>query len=167
MLKCYVKSTREDVASKYLTEEVKTVEDAIQGASYIIAERISDDAKYRQALRETMKRFGHIVTKKKKDAVDENEVFANYYEYDEAISTIKSHRILAIDRAEDKGVISASIKMDDNKNIAYIERGIIRRENTIFYNDLKAAVLDAYKRLLYPSIEREIRTELTGRNQSN
>lgn len=66
MLKCYVKSTREDVASKYLTEEVKTVEDAIQGASYIIAERISDDAKYRQALRETMKRFGHIVTKKKK-----------------------------------------------------------------------------------------------------
>lgn len=161
MLKCYVKSTREDVASKYLTEEVKTVEDAIQGASYIIAERISDDAKYRQALRETMKRFGHIVTKKKKDAVDENEVFANYYEYDEAISTIKSHRILAIDRAEDKGVISASIKMDDNKNIAYIERGIIRRENTIFYSDLKAAVLDAYKRLLYPSIEREIRTELT------
>ena len=51
--------------------------------------------------------------------------------------------------------------MDDNKNIAYIERGIIRRENTIFYNDLKAAILDAYKRLLYPSIEREIRTELT------
>lgn len=162
MLKCYTKSTREEVASKYLTDEVKTVDEAIKGASYIIAERISDDAKFRQALRDTMKKFGHIVTKKKKDAVDENEIFTNYYEYDEAISTIKSHRILAIDRAEDKDVVSVSIKMDDAKNIAYIERGIIRRENTIFLNDLKAAVLDAYKRLLYPSIEREVRADLSA-----
>lgn len=160
MLKCYTKSTREEVASKYLTEEVKTIEDAIQGACYIIAERISDDAKYRQALRDTMKKFGHIITKKKKDAVDENEVFQIYYEYEESINHIKPHRILAINRAEDKKVISVSITMDDAKNVAYIEKGIIRRTDTIFYDDLKKAVLDAYKRLLFPSIEREVRNEL-------
>lgn len=161
MLKCYDRGSKEEVVEKYLNENVPTMEKAIEGACYIIAERISDDAKFRGSLRDTMQKFAHIKTKKKKDAVDENEVFQNYYEYEEAISTIKSHRILAINRAENLKIITVSIEMDDAKNIKYIENGVIKRNNAIFVDEIKAAIADGYKRLLYPSIEREVRAWLT------
>lgn len=161
MLKLYIYGTRENIAGKYLSAEVTDVEDAIKNACYIIAEKISDDAHFRKALRESLQRYGHIQTKKKKDAVDEDEHFSIYYDYDEALSSIKPHRVLAINRAEALKIINVSIVSNDEKNIQYIERGIIRRQGCIFEADLKAAILDAYKRLLYPSIEREVRGMLT------
>ena len=161
MMKFYLRSTKEEVASKYLTAEVKTVEEAIMHASYIIAEKISDDAHFRGSLRESMLKFGKLETKIKKNAVDENETYKVYYDYTESISTIKPHRVLAINRAEDEKVISVNITMDDEKNLKYIERGVIKRANSIFEDDIKLAIKDAYKRLLYPSIEREVRAMLS------
>ena len=161
MMKFYLKSTRIEVASKYITEEVTSAEEAILQACYIIAERIADDAHFRSGLRQSMLKFAKVQTKIKKNAVDENETYANYYDYTESISTIKPHRILAINRAEDEKVISVNIVMDDEKNIKYIEKGLIRRPNSIFEDDIKYAIKDAYKRLLYPSIEREVRNVLT------
>lgn len=161
MLKFYLRSTREDVASKYLSAEVKDVEFAIQNACYIIAERISDDAHFRKALRESLERYSHIVTKKKKDAQDEEEQFKNYYEYDETIFSIKPHRILAINRGEALKILTVNIVGNDEKNLEYIKKGVIRRPNSIFEADIIKAIEDSYKRLLYPSIEREVRGMLT------
>ncbi len=161
MLKLYLKSTREEVASKYLNDEVKDVEFAITNACYIIAERIADDAHFRKALRESMEKYGHIISKKKKDAVDDGEHFNNYYDYDEPIQTIKPHRILAINRGETMKILNVSIASNDDKNLQYIKKGIIRRPNSIFEADIIKAIEDSYKRLLYPSIEREVRNSLT------
>ncbi|MDD3126100.1 MAG: Tex family protein [Candidatus Izemoplasmatales bacterium] len=157
----------DDLALLYITEAVPTIEAAFTGAKYIIAEMISDNATYRKWIRDYTSRSGKIVTKKKKDAVDEYATYQNYYEYEEALKTIKLHRILAINRAENEKVISVSIVIDTDDIINYLTRQVIG-ENTSIVNPLiEEAIADAYKRLISGAIEREIRSEFTERAEDS
>lgn len=166
MLACPESGVISDIVKPYLNDEVKTEEEALQYARDIIAENISDNANFRKIVRNNTKRRSTIVTKLKKNALDEKELYTNYYDYQESITTIKNHRILAINRAENENVISVSLIGDDENNILYIKSKVIFR-NTIFNDDLLEAIKDAYKRLIYPSIEREIRADLTLRAESD
>ena len=150
-----------DMAKKYLNENVKTTGDAIQGAKYIIAEWISDNAKYRKAIRDNTYNYGVIKSKIKKNAVDENKVYDMYYDYEEKIKYIKPHRILALNRGESEDVLTVSIEYDRERVLSYLEKRIIKNENSFVANEVKEAIEDSYKRLIAPSIEREIRSDLT------
>ncbi|MCR3906507.1 MAG: RNA-binding transcriptional accessory protein [Tenericutes bacterium] len=152
-------------AKKYITEEVPTVEEAIEGAKYIIAEFISDEADYRKALREEMKNSGLVVTSVKKNAVDERKTYEMYYDYNEPVSKMKPHRILAINRAENEKVITCKIDVDKVRMISFLERQLIRNENSPVTPYMKEAIEDALKRLIYPSLEREVRSELTEKGE--
>jgi protein Tex len=147
-------------AKNYITEEVKTPEEALEGAMYIISELISDDASYRKSLRELMN-HGQIVTSKKKDAQDEKEVYQMYYDYQEALKQVKPHRVLAMNRAENEKIISVKIEADKDAMQHYLEREVIKYNDMLVAKYFKLAIQDAIKRLIYPSLEREIRTELT------
>ncbi len=153
-------STKEEILSKYLNDNIKDTKSALQGALYIIAEWISDNAFYRKQIRYNAFKNATINTKLKKDAVDEKNVYTIYYDFSEPIKTIKSHRILAINRAEDEKVISVSINTDTNADILFLESKAIKDPNNMFKDDIKEAIKDSYKRLIYPSIEREIRSDL-------
>lgn len=156
----FPKSSVEEEATKYLNDEVKTVNDAIEGAKYIISEKVSDEADYRKALRLEMTFYGEIVTKVKKDAVDEKKVYENYYEHSEPVNKIKPHRTLAINRAEKEKVITVKIEAPRDRMIAYLEKKVILDETSTATPYIKEAIEDALKRLIYPSIEREVRAEL-------
>ena len=151
----------EKEALKYLNDNVKTVEDAIMGASYIIAEQISDNAKFRSYIRNYMKKEGILTTKVKKNNPDTNKVYEMYYDYTERVKYIKSHRVLAINRAEDEKVISVSIDFDLDYIISYLEKKIIKNKESKSAIIVKNSIKDSLKRLIIPSIEREIRNELT------
>ena len=151
----------DDIAKKYLNENVKTISDAVQGAKYIIAEWISDNAKYRKSIRDNTYNFGTIKSKIKKNAIDENKVYDMYYDYEERIKYIKPHRILALNRGENEGVLSVSIEYEKERVLGYLEKRIIKNEKSFVVNDVKEAIEDSYKRLIEPSIEREIRSDLT------
>ena len=151
----------DDMAKKYLNENVKTTEDAIQGAKYIIAEWISDNANYRKSIRNNTYNFGIIKSKIKKNAVDENKVYDMYYDYQEKIKYIKPHRILALNRGEDEGVLTVSIENDKDRIIGYLEKKIIKNDKSFVVEAVKDAINDSYKRLIEPAIEREIRSDLT------
>lgn len=166
MLTCPKEGNISEIVKPYLNDEVKTQEEALQYAKDIIAETISDNANYRKIVRNNTKRRSTIVTKLKKNAVDEKELYTNYYDYSESITTIKNHRILAINRAENENIISVSLVGDDDNNILYIKSKVIVRD-TIFESELVDAIKDAYKRLIYPSIEREIRADLTLRAETD
>ena len=156
-----INGSMEDIAKKYITENVKTVEDAIQGAKYIIAEWISDNAKYRKSIRDNTYNYGTIKSKIKKNAIDENKIYDMYYDYEEKIKYIKPHRILALNRGENEGILSVSIEYEKERVLNYLEKRIIKNENSFVVNDVKDAIEDSYKRLIEPSIEREIRSDLT------
>jgi len=151
----------DDMAKKYLTDNVKTVEDAIQGAKYIIAEWISDNAKFRKAIRDNTYNYGVIKSKIKKNAIDENKVYDMYYDYEEKIKYIKPHRILALNRGENEGILTVNIEYDKDRVLSYLEKKIIKNENSFVVDQVKEAIEDSYKRLIEPSIEREIRSDLT------
>ncbi|MBQ1306730.1 MAG: RNA-binding transcriptional accessory protein, partial [Erysipelotrichaceae bacterium] len=153
----------EKEAEKYLNEEVKTVEEAIQGAKDIIAENVSDNAKLRWQFKDLIVKSGAIVTKLKKDAVDEKKVYEMYYDYSEKISSIADHRVMAIDRAEKEKVIAVSLSydLDHIKDLAhrfYIKDSISDVEDIV-----KDAIDDGIDRLFMPSIENEIRSDLSER----
>ena len=137
---------------------VATAEDAIQGALYIIAETISDNAKYRKEIKKLCYREGTIVTKASK--AEEKSNYEMYYEYQEALKYIPSHRILAINRGEKEGFLKVSLEKPEEKILKYIERDILKGE-TQFTQMLKDTILDSFKRLIEPSIDREIRSDLT------
>ncbi len=149
------------LTEKYLNDKVKTVEDAITGAKYIIAEYISDNAYFRKWIRSFIYRNGTIVSKKKKDAKDENKTYEMYYDYSERVKYIKSHRILAINRAEREKVLTVNIDINDEEIISFLESKIIKNDKSFVIDEVKDAIKDSYKRLIFPSIEREIRTDLT------
>ena len=149
------------VASKYLNDNVKTILDAYTGAKYIIAENISDNAKYRKYIRDNTYNYGTIKSKIKKDAVDTNKVYDMYYDYEERIKYIKPHRILALNRGENEGILSVSIQNDKDKVLSYLYKKVIKNDLSPSANIVKEAIDDSYKRLIFPSIEREIRSELT------
>lgn len=148
------------MASKYVNDKVPTIEKAIEGAKYIIAERISDDATYRKEIRKFVYQNGVLVSKKKKNAVDENKTYEMYYEYQESVRSIKPHRILAMNRGEKEDVLSVSIDVNQEDIIAYLNRKVIKNENSKVVEAVQEAIKDSLKRLIYPSIEREIRADL-------
>lgn len=148
-------------ANKYLNDEVKDEKEAIQGAKDIIAEDIADNIKYRKFLKDMLYKGGIIKTTEKKKHDDENKVYEMYYTYQEKLKTLVSHRILAINRAEKEKVINVTIEGDKEYYLQYILRGITRNKEVSYLSYLQQAVEDSYQRLLFPSIEREIRKELT------
>lgn len=147
-------------ARKYLSEEVKTVDEAIQGAQDIIAERISDNPKYRQRLLKDVYYQGKIVTTKKKQANDEKEIFSMYYDYSEPIKRIANHRILAMNRGEKEKVLSIKIEFDTTSIETFIQSQEVKKAHQLV-EYIESAVKDSLKRLIMPSIEREIRNDLT------
>ena len=163
-----VKQSVKKIAEKYITDEVKTVEDAIQGAQDIIAEIISDNSDFRKKIRQNTFFTGQIETKAKdKEKSTEYDI---YYNYSENVKKIPPHRILAINRAENEGIIRAKIVCDSEEIIRYLNRHMLKNISSIpekvKYNRyttpiIKEAVSDAYKRLISPAIEREIRNYLT------
>lgn len=151
----------EKEAHKYLNDDVLSTDAAIQGALDIIAEDISDNLRYRKFVKDIILKGGIIVTKEKKKHGDENHTYEMYYEYHEKVSQIVSHRILAINRAEKEKVVSVKIEVDKDFLISYIYRGLTRNRESNTASYLQEAVKDSLNRLLLPSIEREVRHELT------
>ncbi|MEA3321554.1 MAG: Tex family protein [Bacillota bacterium] len=153
----------EEKAADFLSEEkeVTTVEEVLEGAKDILAEIFSDEPTYRQYIRDVTFKQGKIVSAVKKAEKDEKEVFAMYYEYEEAISRILPHRILAVNRGEKEEVLRISIAAPTQRIVEYLNRQVIKRESSIATPLIKEAVEDGYKRLIEPAIEREIRKELT------
>ena len=149
-----------EVAKEYVNEEkgVTTIEEAIQGALDIIAEIISDEPKYRKQIKKTCYREAKIVTKAENP--EEKSNYEMYYEYEEAINRIPSHRILAINRGEKEGFLKVKIEKPEEKILQTIEKDIIR-QNSPFLEELQLTIQDSYKRLIEPSIDREIRSDLT------
>lgn len=151
----------EQLAVKYLNDNVKTIEEAITGACYIIAEYISDNAYFRKWIRAFMYRTGKIVCKKKKDAIDDSKVYEMYYDYNEPIREIKPHRILAINRAEKEKIINVTIDLDTENILAFLEEKIVKNKDSFVYSYVISSISDSYKRLIEPSVVREIRSDLT------
>ena len=149
-------------AKSFLNDKVTSMEEAIEGAKYIIAEAISDNAEYRKYIRENIVKFGIITSKVKKKAqeLDQAKTYEMYYDYSEAIKSIKPHRVLAINRGEKEGILSVNIDVDFSYIINYLEKKVIKKSNTSEEIYVKEAILDSYKRLIFPSVEREIRSEL-------
>ena len=147
-------------AAEYLNEKVATVEDAIQGAKYIIAEWISDNASYRKYIRNNIYNFGTIKSKLKKNAKDEELVYKMYYDYSEKIKYAKPHRILAINRGEKEGILNVTLEIDTEHIMAFLDKKIIKKKESPVVEIVEDAIQDSYKRLIFPSIEREIRADL-------
>lgn len=152
--------TLEQEAEAYIDEEkgVMSVAEAIQGAKDIIAEMVSDNAEFRNAIRNTVMRHGDIVSKAKDD--EAKTPYENYYDYTEAVSKIPGHRILAINRAEKEKVITVKVEMPDDNIIMALNKSVIVGSSN-FTEVLKEAIEDGYNRLIKPTIEREIRNTLT------
>ena len=148
-----------EIAKEYIDSEkgVETVEDVITGAMDIIAENISDNAKYRKEIKRLCYRDGLIVTKGDEEVKSSYEM---YYDFNEKVSRIPSHRILAINRGEKEEFLKVKIEKPEDQIIAYMEKDIIRNE-TQFSQILRDTILDSFKRLIEPSIDREIRSDLT------
>lgn len=153
-------------AEAYINDEVATVDEAIQGALDIIAEHISDNPKYRSRILKDIYRQGNIVTAKKKKADDEKETFAMYYDYVEPIKNVANHRVLAMNRGEKEKVLSVKVEFDTQQVASAIEKNEVKSNNP--HGDyIKLAIEDSLKRLIMPSIEREIRADLTEKAEQH
>ncbi len=152
-----------DEAAKYVNEEKKVLnnEEAINGALDIIAEIISDEASYRKWIRDLVFREGKIQTK---GSSEDTTPFEMYYDYNEDVRNIPSHRILAINRGEKEKILSVKIVCNEDKLVTFLENRVLKG-NTITDEYLKTAIRDSLKRLIYPSIEREVRSELTSKGE--
>lgn len=153
-------------ASKYITEEVTSHEDAIKGAQDIIAEMISDEPKYRKYILNNVERQGKLVTEKKKKAEDEKNIFEMYYTYEEPIKKIVPHRVLAINRGESEGILKVGFEIDTASLESYLTTQFVKKEHK-HIEVIKEAIQDSLKRLILPSIEREIRSELTQKAEEH
>ncbi|MBO3079458.1 RNA-binding transcriptional accessory protein [Mammaliicoccus sciuri] len=153
-------------ASKYITEEVESHEDAIKGARDIIAEMISDEPKYRKYILNSVERQGKLVTEKKKKAEDEKNIFEMYYTYEEPIKKIVPHRVLAINRGESEGILKVGFEIDTESLESYLTAQFVEKVHK-HIEVIKEAIQDSLKRLILPSIEREIRSELTQKAEEH
>ena len=145
-------------AKKYINENVPDEDKALEGAKYIIAEKVSDNKDYRTYIREKIQERGFIVSEKKKNAVDERETYRDYYNYREQICHIKSYRTLALNRAEKEKVITVSVECDRDYLVSYLKRKVDRKPMSIASFLIDEACEDSFDRLIFPSIEREIRS---------
>ena len=151
----------EDITKKFVKDDLP-MDKCIEGAKYIIAEWISDNASYRKWIRSYFYKNGIICSSKKKgDDIDPNKTYEMYYSYQEPIKWIKAHRILALNRGENEKVLSVSIDIDKDGIISYLEKKLIKNDKSFVVDVVKNAINDSYKRLIAPSIEREIRSDLT------
>lgn len=150
-------------AAHYVSEEkeIHTIEDAIMGAKDIIAEWISDDATTRDWIRKETFKTGIVTSTLKKEDKDDKKVFEMYYQYEEPVRKIVPHRVLALNRGEKEDVLRVNIQPDQEKIISQLFRKVIKNEQSSVTPYVKEAIEDGYKRLIQPSIEREIRNELT------
>ena len=160
-----VEGNIDSLSKKFINDKVKDTDTAVQGACYIIAEWISDNAGYRKWIRSYFYKNGVIVSKKKKDAVDENKTYEMYYDYSETVKYIKPHRILAINRGENEKVLNVSIDVNKDEILAYLEHKLIKNDKSYVTKYVKDAIADSYKRLIGPSIEREIRSDLSEKGE--
>lgn len=150
-----------ETAKKFLNDNVKTVDMAIEGAKYIIAEWVSDNASIRKYIRNYTYNNGYLVSKKKKNSVDETKIYEMYYDFKEPIKYIKLYRVLAMNRGEKEDILKVSIEIDSSKIVLNIENRLIKDKSNLKIKEIVCdAINDSYKRLISPSIEREIRAEL-------
>lgn len=158
-----------EFAQKYLNENVKTIEEALQGSKYIIAEWISDNASYRKWIRNNMYHKGIIISKIKKNGEinDQTKIYEMYYDYKEQVKYIKPHRILALNRGEKEGILSVSINIDNDEIISFLQRKLIKNEKSPSTPLVIEAIKDSLKRLILPSVEREVRAELTEKGENS
>lgn len=152
--------TRDEVAKDFLNESVKTIDDAITNAGYIIADWISDNPKYRKYIRKYYWYNGVITSKLKKNAEDPNKVYEIYYNFETKITNIKPHQILAINRAEKEKIVTYSLSVDSKKVLEYLHDQVIGNKKSPLISDMETFIMDAWKRLLEPSLERDIKAEL-------
>ncbi|MCM3021421.1 uncharacterized protein ABIC37_005953 [Priestia megaterium] len=159
----FPRSDVKNEAKTYINEEagVQSSEEAIQGALDIVAEQISDEPSYRQWIRTTTVKDGIIVTSVKDPEKDEKNIYEMYYEYTEAVKQIVPHRILAMNRGEKDGILKVSIDAPTDRILSYLHKQVIKKRDSSAESYIVSAIEDAYKRLIEPSIEREIRKELS------
>ena len=162
MLQMTSKSMLEE-AKMFVSDQkgVATAEEALNGAKDILAEAISDNADYRTYIRRITMNEGKVVSKARD--INEKSVYENYYDYEEAVSKMPSHRILAINRGEKLKFLTVKVEAPEEKIIRYLEKKVIRKDNPETEFILKSVVEDSYNRLIGPSVEREVRNELTER----
>jgi len=156
-----------DEATKFITEEVLDADLAITGALHIISEEISDYSDFRKWIRNYTFRNGNLESKIKKNAKDEMKIYEMYYKYEEPLKKVKLYRALAINRGEKEKILGVKVKVDVEKIENYLEDGIIDNPESYVVPYIKTAIKDAYKRLIQPSIERELRSELTDKAGDN
>lgn len=152
--------SRDEIAKDFLNEQVKTIDDAMTNAGYIIADWISDKPKYRKYIRNYYWYNGLVKGKLKKNAVDENKIYEIYYDFEQKITHIKPHQVLALSRAEKEKVITYSLSVDSKKVIEYLNNEVIGNKKSPLIADMQEFINDAWKRLLEPSLERDIKAEL-------
>lgn len=156
----------EKIAAEYITEEVKTSEEAVKGALDIIAEKISDEPKYRSYILKVINDTADIVTKKKKNADDSTGIFEMYYSYQEPVRKIVPHRVLAVNRGESLDVLNVKMEYDMERLKRYIGKQEIK-EGSATKEYIASSIEDALKRLIMPSIEREVRNSLTHNGEQH
>lgn len=150
---------------KYLNDQVKTVEEALQGAQDILAQRVSENEKVRNKVFDSMLNHGFIKTQEKKEHNDQQKVYRMYYDYSEKVTTLASHRIMAIDRGEKEKVLSVHIESNEDYLMNWTKRNLIRYPNSPSANYYALAIEDGLKRLVIPSVERSIRCQLSEKAQ--
>ena len=154
----------DESVKKFLNDNVKAIDDAITGAKYIIAEWISDNAYYRKWIRSYFFKNGVITSKLKKKDADTNKTYEMYYDFTEPVKHIKPHRVLAINRGENEKILSVNIEVNNEEVLSYLESKIIKKDSPVKPYVIDA-IKDSYKRLIFPSMEREIRSELTSQSE--
>ena len=152
--------SREEIAKEFLNENVKTVDDAITNAGYIIADWISDKPKYRKFIRKYYWYNGLVKGKLKKGVVDDAKVYETYYDFECKITSIKPHQVLALSRADKEKVVTYSLSVKKDEIIKYLENEVIGNKKSPLVNDMMVFIEDAWKRLIEPSMERDIKAEL-------
>ena len=157
----------EHLASKFINDQVKSIDEAVEGASYIIAEWVSDNAYYRKWIRSYFFKNGVIISKMKKDAVDDGKIYEMYYDYQESIKSIKPHRVLALNRGEKEKILTISIDVNKDEIFAYLDKKVIKNEKSFVTDTVRLAIRDSYKRLISPSVEREVRAELSQKGEES
>ena len=160
------KGSLESIAEKFINENVKDYNAALEGAGYIIAEWISDNASYRKWIRNNVFNTGIITSKIKKNAEDEKKLYEMYYDFKEPVKRIKHYRLLAINRGEKEKILNVSIDMNNEEISSFLEKKLIKNPESFVTNLVKNSIQDSLKRLILPSIEREIRSELSEKAES-
>lgn len=156
-----IQGSLEEAAQQYVSEEVESVQEALQGTHEIIAEMIGDVAKYREYIRDYTRRHGVVKSVVKDADKDEKKVYEMYYDYEEAISRMKPHRVLAFNRGEKEGVLKVDVIVESDKIFDYLTKQLIKKQPVESATFITLAYQDSYKRFIAPSIERELRNELT------